>query len=297
MWWGLQSASRGVTVLPEPYAGHLAPSHRAERRPRAAGVPLLTVSARLALVEALELFGERPLAALGLGAMWLLATAISGVPPGIAAGLLATSTSGTGALATLPAAVWVLTAAAAALAFAALGTPIFAGVYAAGIRSARMGAPTCEGLSVGFRRYPAAFVVGAVCGLASALAVIPVAGPLLGLLVGTWTWVVTSALGDCPRNPFEVFGHSFRLLWGRVLPLLWLNFCAGLVLWLTALVVAAGATAGAAGHPWSLLVTIPTAGAAMTVAAAVMVLMLSVGYRDALEAAGRSATLDEADAD
>jgi len=252
------------------------PRHQPEYVPQPTTAPRPTVSVYAALIEAFRLFHEGPLPAIGLGG----AAALAGLSAGIAGGIVASistpagSSGGpTASAAGLTIPDWFLAIGGAAAAFAALGTPLMVGVYAAAIRSARQGAPTCQGLLTGFRLYPASFALGSMAGVMTAtLAFLPIAGPLIGVFAGTLMWAVLSALADRRRGVVDALNAGLALIGGRLLQLVLLNLVAGIV-------AAAGALAACVG----LVVTIPA-----------MALMLGVGYRDAAEAA-RLIELDEED--
>ena len=263
-------------MLFEPHLGRLAPRHQPEHPPAPAVAPRPTVSVYAALVEAFRLFHERPLAAIGLGGASVLAGLATALPGLILASLSTTSgTSGsaTVSIAGLTVPDWLLGIGGAAAAFAALGTPLIVGVYAAAILSARQGVPTCRGLLTGFRLYPASFALGSMAGVITAtLGLLPIAGPLISLFTGTLVWAVLSALADRRRGIADALNAGLALIGGRLLQLVLLNLVAGII-------GMAGALAACVG----VVITIPA-----------MVLMLGVGYRDAAEAAGLTDTEEEA---
>ncbi len=256
----------------EPHLGRLAPRHQRELAPppRSFPAPPQGVSTYAALVEAARVFDRRPLAAIALGLLWLLATGVTVIPV-IAVDAVAQTNSTSGASTVsmggigVPAIVVMLGG--AALAFAALGTPLLVGVYANAIRSVREGEPTCRDWLVGFRLYPASFTIGALVGVISVLVgIVPLAGPLLSLLAGTCTWMVLGALADRRRGVNDALHVGLSLLQGRLLSLVLLYLCAGLL-----------GLLGAALACLGLIFTVP-----------IMALMLGAGYRDAVDADGRA---------
>jgi len=250
-----------------PHLGRLAARHQPEYAPPLPTVASRTVSVHAALMEALRLFDEGPGPAVFIGLVAILAALATALPaPIISAFSYPSSTSGTEVidLAGLEVPVAFLMLASAAAAYSFLGAPLLAGVYASAIRSARQGRTTCAGLFSGFTQYPSAFVLGALTGaVTGAPVVIPVFGWIIPLLTGPFMWAALSALADRRRGPLDALSVAATLVSGRLLPLLLLNLAAGLI----------GAVGGCA--LWlGLLVTVP-----------LMVLMLGVGYSDALEAA------------
>jgi len=243
------------------------------------------------MIEALRLFERRPLPALGLGGMWLAVNAVVTV----AGGLLADLAPGGGSslpLPGLPVPDWLVGVAGATTVFAAVGAPLLVGVCAAGLRSARQGAPTCEGLLAGFRHYGASFAVGALVALASTLlALAPTVGALAWPLVTTLMLAALFSLADRRSGPLDALGAALSLVSGRLLTLIILNVCAMAA---AAVGVAlAGLTIGvmaSRGGDLGLLVSAVAAAVILAAATPITVLLLGVGHRDALEVSGLAAT-------
>jgi uncharacterized membrane protein len=251
----------------QPHLGRLAPRHQPEHPVRVPALSRRTTSVNAALSEAFGLFYAKPLQAIGLGAMWVLAWVVACLPA-VAVDPLSYNNSNNmlvvGILGVeVPAEMAAVGVATVGLAF--LGAPLLVGVYAAAIRSARQRAPTCKGLLTGFAHYPASFALGAAMGVVSAvLSLFPVVGAIAGFLLGVFMWVAMSALADRRAGVSDALNAALVLTGGRFLTLVLLNLAATVVILVGGLAACVG-----------IVVGLPVA-----------VLMLGVGYRDVVEAAG-----------
>jgi hypothetical protein len=251
----------------QPHLGRLAPRHQPEHPPAVPAAPRRTTSVNAALSEALGLFYARPLQAIGLGAVWVVALAVTCLPTLAVDPLSYNNSSNMTVVSVLGVDVpaEMVAVGLATVGLALVGAPLLVGVYAAAIRSARRGAPTCKGLLTGLRHYWSSLCLGAMMGVISTvLALLPVLGTIAGFLLGVFMWVAMSALADRRAGVRDALNTALLLSGGRFLTLVLLNLAAGVVMLVGGLAACVG-----------IVIGLPVA-----------VLMLGVGYRDVVEAAG-----------